>query len=103
MQKHALVLTTFAFILAVGAMAASAQQIPDVATTPQQPRILQQQQEQERQLQGVQTPVISRDEGGMGWGYGPGWRHHQTGVEEAWAWHDRARGHDGAREHGSPA
>jgi hypothetical protein len=34
MQKHALVLTTFAFILAVGAMAASAQQIPDVATTP---------------------------------------------------------------------
>lgn len=64
MQKHALVLTTFAFILAVGAMAASAQQIPDVATTPQQPRILQQQQEQERQLQGVQTPVISRTRAG---------------------------------------
>jgi hypothetical protein len=86
MQKHVLVLTTSAFILAWGASAASAQQVP---MTQQQPQILQQQQTQERQLQGAQTPRRSieddfEDDGGMGWGYGPGWRHHQDWVEEPW-------------------
>jgi hypothetical protein len=50
--------------------------------TQQQPQILQQQQTQERQLQGAQNPRRSieddpEDDGGMGWGYGPGWRHQQ--------------------------
>jgi EF hand domain-containing protein len=79
MQKRVLVLTTSAFILACGAIAASAQQGP----LTQQPQILQQQQEQEHQLQGVQTPRravhddIEDDGGMMGWGYGPSWRHYQ--------------------------
>ena len=53
MQKHVLVLTTSAFILACGVIPASAQQEP---LTRPQPQILQQQQELQRQLQGVQTP-----------------------------------------------
>jgi hypothetical protein len=84
MQKHALVLMTSAFILACGAITASAQEvIPGGATMQQQPQILQQRQEQERQLQGVQTPRRAiednpEDDGGMmGWRYGPGWRHNQ--------------------------
>jgi hypothetical protein len=36
MQNHVLLLTTSALILACGAIAASAQQVPDVPTTPQQ-------------------------------------------------------------------
>ncbi|MGE5141734.1 MAG: EF-hand domain-containing protein [Rudaea sp.] len=53
MQKHVLVLTTSALILAYGAIPATAQQEP---LTQPQPQILQQQQELQRQLQGVQTP-----------------------------------------------
>jgi hypothetical protein len=80
MQKRVLLLTASAFILTCGAIAASAQQGP---LTQQQPQILQQQQEQGHQLQGAQTPRravhddIEDDGGMMGWGYGPGWRHHQ--------------------------
>jgi EF hand len=80
MQKRVLLLTTTAFILVCGAIAASAQQGP---LTQHQPQILQQQQEQGHQLQGAQTPRravhddIEDDGGMMGWGYGPGWRHHQ--------------------------
>ena len=51
MQKHILGLTTSAFILACGAIPASAQQEP---LTQQQPQILQQQEELQRPLQGVQ-------------------------------------------------
>jgi hypothetical protein len=71
MQKRVLVLTTSAFILASGAITASAQQGP---LTQQQPQVLPQQQEQERLLQGVQTPRravhddIEDDGGMMGWG-----------------------------------
>jgi hypothetical protein len=79
MQKHILALTTSAFILACGAIAASAQQVPDVPAL---------QQQLERQLQGAQTPRRgveddsdqddNRFDGGMmGWRYGPGWRHHE--------------------------
>jgi hypothetical protein len=46
MQKHVLVLTTSAFFLACGTIAASAQQGP---MTQQQPQMLQQRREQERQ------------------------------------------------------
>jgi hypothetical protein len=53
MQKHVLVLATSAFILACGAIAASAQQEP---MTQQQPQILRQQQELQHQLQGAQAP-----------------------------------------------
>ena len=57
MQKHALVLTTCAFILACGASVASAQEGPMT----QQPQLRQQQQDLERQLlerqrQGAQSP-----------------------------------------------
>jgi hypothetical protein len=51
MQKHILGLTTSAFILACGAIPASAQQEP---LTQQQPQILQQQEELQRPLRGVQ-------------------------------------------------
>jgi predicted dehydrogenase len=47
MQKHVLVLTTSAFFLACGTIAASAQQGP---MTQQQPQMLQQRREQERQV-----------------------------------------------------
>ena len=52
MLKRVLLLTTSAFLLACGAIGASAQQGP----TTQQPQIQQQQSEQERQLQSAQTP-----------------------------------------------
>ena len=45
MQKHVLMLTASTFILAWGAIAASAQSVPDVPTIQQQPQILQQRQE----------------------------------------------------------
>ena len=88
MQKHVLLLTTSAFILAYGAFAASAQQVPDVPTLQQQPQILQQQQELERQLQGAPTPRRGVEDdsdqdhnrfsgGRMGWRYGPDWGHHE--------------------------
>jgi hypothetical protein len=92
MQKRVLVLTTSAVILAWGTMAASAQEnMPGAPTMQQQPQILQQRQELERQLlerqlQGVQTPRRGVEDdndqdgyggGMMGWRYGPGWRHHE--------------------------
>jgi hypothetical protein len=49
MLKRVLLLTTSAFLLACGAIDASAQQGPT-------PQIQQQQSEQERQLQSAQTP-----------------------------------------------
>src|SRR5262245_27042408 len=75
MLKRVLLLTTSAFLLACGAIGASAQQGP----TTQQPQIQQQQSERERQLQSTQTPRravqddIEDDGGMMGWHYGPGW------------------------------
>jgi hypothetical protein len=84
MQKHVLMLTASTFILAYGAIAASAQQVPDVPTIQRQPQILQQRQELERQLRGAQTPRRGieddlEDDGGMkGWRYGPDWRHHES-------------------------
>jgi EF hand len=79
MQKHVLVLTTSAFILTYGAIAASAQQPPDVPEMQQQSQTLQQ---LERQMQGtqIQRRVIEddiEDDGWMGWSYGPGWRHRE--------------------------
>jgi EF hand len=79
MQKHVLVLMTSAVVLACDAIAASAQQIPDVPAIQQQPQILQ--QRQERQLRGAQTPRrgieddLEEDGGMAGWRYG--WRHQQ--------------------------
>jgi hypothetical protein len=79
MQKHVLILTTSASILACSAIAGSTQQFPDVPTMQQPPQNLQQQLD--RQLEG--TPIQRRavddieDDGWMGWGYGPGWRHFQ--------------------------
>jgi hypothetical protein len=76
MQKRVLILTTCAFALACGAIGASAQQGP---TAQSQSQILQQQSEQERPLQGAQTPRravhddIEDDGGMMGWHHGPGW------------------------------
>ena len=80
MQICALVITTSAFILACGALAASAQQTGGPMT--------QQREGLERQIEGAQTPRRAiegdrdRDDdryggGMMGRGYGPGWRHHQ--------------------------
>jgi hypothetical protein len=65
MQKRGLVLTTRAFILAGGIIAASAQQEP---MAQQQPQVLQQ-REQERQPQGAQIPrrVVEDDIGDDGW------------------------------------
>ena len=89
MQKHVLVLMTSAVVLACGAIAASAQEnMPGVPTMQQQPQILQQQQELERQVPGAQTPRRGVEDdsdqddnrfggGMMGWRYGPGWRHHE--------------------------
>jgi hypothetical protein len=54
MQKHVLLLTTSAVMLAWGTIAASAQAMtPGGPMTPQEPQTLQQQLE--RQLQGIQT------------------------------------------------
>jgi len=84
MQKHVLMLTASTFILACGAIAASAQQVPDVPMIQRQPQILQQRQELERQLPDAQTPRRGieddlEDNGGMkGWRYGPDWRHHES-------------------------
>jgi hypothetical protein len=85
MQKHVVVLTTSAFILSCGAIAASAQQGPMMQ---QQPPILQQQRELERQGQGAQTPRrgVENDSGQgdnwpgggvIGWDQWPSWRYHQ--------------------------
>jgi opacity protein-like surface antigen len=102
MQKHVLVLTTSAFILAWGASAASAQQVP---MTQQQPQILQQQQTQERQLQGAQTPrrSIEDDFEEAGWAgvmalVGGTTR---TGSRSHGSRHDAARRFDGSRKYGS--
>jgi opacity protein-like surface antigen len=72
MRKDILVLTASAFILACSAIAASAQQVPDVPPTTLQ-------QHRERQLQGTQTPRRDSDDlDDDGWrGYGSGWRHYQ--------------------------
>jgi hypothetical protein len=80
MQRHILVRTASAFIVACSAIAASAQQVPDVPTMQQSPSTLQ--QHLERQLQGTQTQRRDLDDfdddGWMGWrGYGSGWRHYQ--------------------------
>jgi hypothetical protein len=84
MQRHVLLLTMSAVMLAWGTIAASAQALtPGGPMTPQEPQTLQQQLE--RQLQGIQTQRRSfeddrdqdddTDDGGMmGWGYGPDWR-----------------------------
>ena len=84
MQKHVLLLTMSAVMLAWGIIAASAQAMtPGGPMTPQEPQTLQQQLE--RQLQGIQTQRRSfedgrdqddftHDGGMMGWGYGPDWR-----------------------------
>jgi hypothetical protein len=84
MQKHVLLVTTSALMLAWGTIAASAQAMtPGGPMPPQEPQSLQQQLE--RQLQGVQTQRgsfeddrdqddFTYDGGMMGWGYGPDWR-----------------------------
>ena len=84
MQKHVLLFTASAVMLAWGIIAASAQAMtPGGPMTPQEPQSLQQQLE--RQLQGVQTQRrnveddgdqddYTHDGGMMGWGYGPDWR-----------------------------
>ena len=84
MQKHVLLFTASAVMLAWGIIAASAQAMtPGGPMTPQEPQTLQQQLE--RQLQGVQTQRRSveddrdqddytHDGGMMGWGSGPDWR-----------------------------
>jgi hypothetical protein len=89
MQKHVLLLTTSAVMLAWGIIAASAQAMtPGGPMTQQEPQTLQQQLE--RQLQGVQTQRrgveddrdqddFTYDGDMMGWGYGPDWR-------RQWGW-----------------
>src|SRR6516165_3492921 len=84
MQKHVLLFTASAVMLAWGIIAASAQAMtPGGPMTPQEPQTLQQQLE--RQLQGIQTQRrnveddgdqddYTHDGGMMGWGYGPDWR-----------------------------
>lgn len=81
MQKHILGLTTSAFILACGAIPATAQQEPLIQL---QPQILQQQQELQRQLQGVQTirprgaeDDSDQDDNGHGGGRMMGSWHHR--------------------------
>jgi hypothetical protein len=80
MGRHVLVLTTSAFVLTCGVLAASAQQVPDVPTMQQQPQNLQEQLQ--RQLQGSPSPrrVVEDDiddDGSMtGWRYGPRWSQH---------------------------
>jgi hypothetical protein len=70
MQKRILMLATSAFILAYGAGTASAQQGPMM------------QPQQERPLQGAQTPragVEEDDSGITGWHPGLGWRRNRDG------------------------
>ena len=81
MQKRVLGLTTSAFILACGAIPATAQQEP---LTQPQPHILRQQQELQRQLQGVQTirprgaeDDSDQDDNGHGGGRMMGSWHHR--------------------------
>jgi EF hand len=92
MQKHILVLTTSAFILACGAIAAGAQQTPGGPTMqqPDQQPTMQQIQERVRQIEEalVRRRVVEDydDDGddnrhGRG-GYGAGWRHHQGSGRE---------------------
>ena len=71
MQKHILMLATPAFILAYGATVATAQQGPMM-----QPQAQTQQPQQERPVQGVQSPRRSFEEddtGITGWHHGLGW------------------------------
>src|SRR5262245_12227190 len=77
MRKEILVLTASALILGCGAIAARAQQVPDVPSIQQQPPTLQ--QHLERQLQGAQTRRRGSDDfDDDGWmGYRPGWRDYQ--------------------------
>jgi hypothetical protein len=82
MQKHILGLTTSAFILACGGIPASAQQQEPLIQL--QPQILQQQQELQRQLQGVQTirprgaeDDSDQDDNGHGGGRMMGSWHHR--------------------------
>jgi hypothetical protein len=87
MQKHVLVLTTSAFIVAGGALGANAQQAGDPMMQ-QQPQILQQRQELERQQDRAQSPRRRVEEGrdqddddryggrmtGGGWRYQQDWQ-----------------------------
>ena len=79
MDKHVLVNPATAFV-AWGAFTAGAQDYPDYATR-EQPQVVQQRQELERQLERAQSPRRSvesdndqDDGGGM---MGRGWRYHQ--------------------------
>ena len=79
MDKHVLVIAATAFV-AWGASTAGAQDYPDYATR-EQPQVVQQRQELERQLERAQSPRRSvesdndqDDGGGM---MGRGWRYHQ--------------------------
>ena len=120
MQKHILVLTTSAFILACGAIAAGAQQTPGGPTMqqPDQQPTMQQIQERVRQIEEalVRRRVVEDydDDGddnrhGRG-GYGAGWRHHQgwvvkAGIEETGAEETGAvkAGAEAARTEEAPA
>ena len=80
MQKRVLGLTTSAFILACGGIPASAQQQEPLIQL--QPQILQQQQELQRQLEGVQTirprgAEGDQDDNGHGGGRMMGSWHHR--------------------------
>ena len=71
MEKRVLMLAMSAFILACGATAASAQQGPMM-----QQQAQTQQPQQERPVQGAQSPRRSFEEDGTGitgWHHGPGW------------------------------
>jgi hypothetical protein len=100
MQKHILVLTTSAFILACGAITAGAQQTPSGPTQqPDQQPTTQQLQERVRQIEEAlaqRRDVEDYDDdwddnrhgrGMRGGGYGAGWRHHQ-----GWGREGRDRG-----------
>jgi hypothetical protein len=90
MQKHVLMLTTSAFILACGAITASAQQTRGglMMQPPDQQPTMQQMQERVRQLEDAlaqRRDVEDYDDDWddnwhgrrmMGGGYGTGWRHH---------------------------
>jgi hypothetical protein len=90
MQKHLLMLTTSAFILACGGFTASAQQTPGPTTQqPDQQPTMQQMQERVRQLQDALAQrryIEDYDDDWddnwhgrrmMGNDYGTGWRHYQ--------------------------
>jgi rSAM-associated Gly-rich repeat protein len=94
MQKHILVLTTSAFILACGAITAGAQQTPGgpMIQQPDQQSTMQQLQERVRQIEEALAQLrdvedYDDDRGMMGRGYGAGWRHHQ-----GWGREGRDRG-----------